>query len=98
MFVPPKDGKYKYGAMEATPPPISQAGLPCRRKFVDWLSRANGMEIEVRPQVWVCPATGKETMDEWQDYCRKKAAELAAKSEGEVLFYHTRAWRAKTEK
>ena len=75
-------------------PPEWMFGEPMRRVFVEWEAHPNGTKVEVLPQVWRCPTTGAEVMDYWQRYCLNRAVELAEKSEGEVLFYHTRAWRA----
>ena len=73
--------------------PIGMLGEPMRRVFVEWEAYPNGTKVEALPQVWRCPTTGAEVMDDWQTHCLNRAVELAAKSEGEVLFYHTRAWR-----
>jgi hypothetical protein len=75
-------------------PPNGPTGQPMRRTFVEWTARPNGVEVEALPQVWRCPLTGPEVTDDWQKHCLNRAVELAVKSEGEVLFYHTRAWRA----
>ena len=82
-------------AADSFQPPNGITGEPCRRTFVEWLLRPGGVEIEALPQVWKCPVTGAEVMDDWQQHCLNRAVQLAAKSEGEVLFYHTRAWRVK---
>lgn len=74
-------------------PPNGPTGQPCRRVFVEWQRTLNGAEVEALPQVWRCPVTGAEVMDDWQKHCLKRAVELAAASNGEVLFYHTRAWK-----
>ena len=74
-------------------PPTGMFGEPMRRVFVQCTTRLSGTLVEVLPQVWRCSATGTEIMDDWQKRCLNRAVELAAESEGEVLFYHTRAWR-----
>ena len=78
-------------------PPSGMFGEPMRRTFVEWQEAPGGVTVDVLPQVWRCSTTGAEVMDEWQRHCLNRAVELAAKSEGEVLYYHTRAWRANPE-
>ena len=75
-----------------TQPPGAK-GEPMRRTFVEWQATPGGVTVDALPQVWRCPTTGAEVIDEWQRHCLNRAVEMAVKSEGEVLFYHTRAWR-----
>lgn len=75
-------------------PPNGPIGQPMCRVFVEWLARPGGVTVNALPQVWRCPVTGAEVIDDWQKHCLKRAVELAVASEGEVLYYHTRAWKA----
>lgn len=80
-------------AADSFQPPNGITGEPCRRAFVEWLVRPGGVEVEALPQVWQCPVTGAEQMDDWQRHCLNRAVELAVASNTPVLYYHTRAWR-----
>lgn len=80
-------------AADSFQPPNNPKCEPMRRAFVEWEVRPNGTKVEVLPQVWRCPTTGADVMDDWQTHCLNRAVELAVKSEGEVLYYHTRARR-----
>lgn len=92
-FYKPQRGSFFDGEQ----PQVSAAGHVMRRTFVERLERPGGTEVEALPQVWRCPVTGEEVMDDWQKHCLSRALEAAAVSDREVLYYHTRAWRENTK-
>ena len=64
------------------------------RTFEEYPVKIKGVKVIVRGQFWQCPETLEKVQDEEQLECSLEAAHLAANSEKEVLFFHTKAWKA----
>lgn len=62
--------------------------------FEEYPVQIGEIQVIVRGQFWQCPETKEKVQDSEQLECSLEAAHLAAKSDKEILYYHTKAWKA----
>jgi len=69
-------------------------GRPMRRVFETDSFIVKGQTVVIRSQFWQCQTTKALQQDEWQLHCTMTAGQRAAETDGQVVFYHTKAVKA----